>query len=182
MANTITAVLPQLLAQGLLALREESIMPRVVNRSFENMASQQGNVINVPIPSAIAVRTPTPSITMDSNVDFSPTTAAVTLDFWREAPFHLSDTDALSVQSGTRSMQASEAIKALANAVDVYIMSKTTGFFHHAGTAGTTPFATTIAVAGVAIHAPLAGGDQHGFIYPHGGTAFGSFRRARPVR
>ncbi len=150
MANTITEVLPKLLAQGLLALREQAIMPRVVNRSYENLASQPGNVINVPIPSAISVRTPTPAVTQATNVDFSPTSAVVTLDFWREAPFQLSDSDAVSVMNGTISMQASEAIKAVANAIDSYILGKHTGFYHQAGAAGTTPFATTITVAGTA--------------------------------
>ena len=150
MSNTITNVLPKLLAQGLMALRENAIMTRLVNRQYENLAAQKGNVINVPIPSAIATRDITPSVTMNSNVDFSPTVALVTLDFWKEAPFHLSDNDMVSVMDGTIPMQASEAIKALGNAVDSYILGKHTGFYGLAGTAGTTPFATAIIEAGTA--------------------------------
>lgn len=150
MANTITNVLPKLLAQGLMALREQAIMPRLVNRSYESMAAQRGNVINVPIPSAIAARDVTPSVTMNSNVDFSPTAALITLDFWKEAPFHLSDSDAVSVMNGTIPMQASEAVKSLGNAIDSYILSKHVGFYGTAGTAGTTPFATNISAAGTA--------------------------------
>jgi hypothetical protein len=146
-ANTITEVLPKLLAQGLLALRQNAVMPRLVNRDYENLASQKGNVINVPIPSAIAARDVTPSVTMASNVDSAPTSALVTLDFWKEAPFHLSDADMVSVMNGAIPMQASEAIKALGNAIDSYIMGKHTGIFGHAGTAGTVPFATTIQAA-----------------------------------
>ena len=147
MANTITEVLPKLLAQGLLALRENAVMPQLVNRDYEALAAQRGNVINVPIPSAIAARDVTPSITMNSNVDFAPTAALVTLDFWKEAPFHLSDSDAVSVMNGTIPMQASEAVKSLGNAIDAYILGKHTGFYGHSGTAGTPPFATAITEA-----------------------------------
>lgn len=145
MSNTITYVTPQLLAQGLLALRERAVMPRVVNRNLDSMAAQQGNVINVPLPDAIAARAVVPSITMNSNVDVSPTSVAVTLDYWYEAPFNMSDTDTLSVQSGFTPMCVSEAVKALANTIDAYILGKHIGIFSAAGTAGTTPFATNIA-------------------------------------
>ena len=59
MTNTITYVTPQLLAQGLMALRQQAIMPRLVNRSYEDLAMREGNVINIPVPSAIAARSVT---------------------------------------------------------------------------------------------------------------------------
>lgn len=150
MANTITNVTPTLLAQGLMALREQAVMPRLVNRSYENMAAQRGNVVNIPIPSAITARAVTAAVTWATNQDFSPTSVAVTLDRWYEATFQLSDNDALSVAAGTIPMQASEAIKALANDIDDYILGKHVSFMGAAGTAGTTPFATNLAVAATA--------------------------------
>lgn len=140
MANTVTNVLPKLLAQGLLALRENAIMSRVVNRSYDDLAAQKGAVINIPIPSSIAARDITPSVTQNSNIDFNPTVAVVTLDFWKEASFHLSDKDLAECDRGIMPMEASEAIKSLINAVDQHILARTTGFFGFAGTAGTTPF------------------------------------------
>jgi hypothetical protein len=146
-ANTITNVVPQLLAQGLMALRENAIMPRLVNRDYQNLAAQKGNVINVPIPSAISARDVTAGVTTATNQDVSPTTAAVTLDFWKEASFHLSDNDMVSVMEGHIPMQASEAIKSLGNAIDQYILAKHTRFFGAVGTAGTTPFNGSLTVA-----------------------------------
>lgn len=147
MANTIDEVVPKLLAQGVLALRQNVMMPRLINRSYESMAGQKGNVINIPIPSAIAATNVTPSITPASNTDSAPTSAQVTLDFWKEAAFHLSDSDMMSVMDGTIPMQASEAIKSLANAVDEYIMGKASGVYGMAGVPGTTPFSGSLNMA-----------------------------------
>jgi hypothetical protein len=55
MANTITNVLPKMLAKGVLALRQNAVTPSLVNRDYESIAAGHGNVINVPIPSAIAL-------------------------------------------------------------------------------------------------------------------------------
>jgi hypothetical protein len=147
-ANTITEVLPKLLAQGLMALRQNAVMPRLVNKSYSALAAQKGSVINVPIPSAIAARDVSPSVTLITNTDSAPTVAQVTLDFWKKASFHLSDSDMASADAGMIPMQASEAIKSLANAVDAYIMGKSVGFYGAAGTAGTTPFNASLTVAG----------------------------------
>jgi len=147
MANTIDNVVPKLLAQGLMALRENVMMPRLVNNSYTTEAAQLGNVINIPIPSALAATNVIPSPTPASNQDFSPIVALVTLDFWKESTFQLSDSDMLSVQEGTIPMQASEAVKSLANAVDDYILSKHVGIFGLAGVPGTAPFNASLNMA-----------------------------------
>jgi hypothetical protein len=169
-ANTITNVTPQLLAQGLLALRQDAIMPRVVNRSYDTIAMQKGDVVNIPIPSAIAARNVTPGVTTDSNVDSSPTVALVTLDNWKESPFYLTDKDAAAVMTGTVPMQASEAIKSLANAIDDAILANYTGIYGFAGTAGTTPFngsLTAAASARTLLNRQLAGrNDRRAVIDP----------------
>lgn len=170
MANTTTNVLPKLLAQGLMALRENAVMTRLVNRSYDTLAAGKGAVINVPIPSAIAARNVTPGVTFATNVDFAPTVALVTLDFWKEAPFQFSDKDAAECMAGTLPMQASEAIKSLANAVDQYILGKHTGIFSVSGVAGTTPFNSSLTVAASARvllnkqNAPMT--DRRGVIDP----------------
>jgi hypothetical protein len=147
MANTITNVMPKILADGVMALREQAIFAQLVNRALQSDAQKKGNVVNVPIPSAIAARAVTPAVTYAANVDASPTVAIVTLDQWYEAPINLSDSDAASVDPMFLAMQASEAIKSLANNVDQYIWGKHTGFFGHVGAAGTTPFQSSLTVA-----------------------------------
>ena len=150
MANTNTNYLPKLLVMGMQALRENAIMTRLVSNDLQSEAANQGDIINVALPSSISARSVTPAVTFAANQDYSPTTVAVTLDFWREATFQMSDKDIQDVADGVIPMQASEAVKSLANAVDDYILGKHVGFFGAAGTAATTPFATTIVAAGTA--------------------------------
>lgn len=148
MANTITNVLPKILADGVMALRQRAIMAQLVNRDLRSYAAQKGNVINVPIPSAIAARAVTPAVAFASNVDSSPTNAAVTLDQWYEAPINLSDNDWASVDPMFLGMQGSEAIKSLVNQVDGMLMGLHVNFYGFSGAAGTTPFNGSLTVAG----------------------------------
>jgi len=159
MANTLTNILPTILAGGVQALRERAVMAQLVNRDYQSLAQQKGNVVNIPIPSAIAARAVTPAVAYASNVDFSPTSAAVTLDQWYEAPINISDSDAASIDMAYVAMQSTEAIKSLANNVDQYIMGKHKRLFGWAGSAGTTPFNASIsavASAALVLHSNLA--------------------------
>lgn len=142
--NTFTNVIPQLLAQGLLALRQMAVMPRYVNRAYETTAGEKGSSIDVPIPSAISATDVTPSFIPPNDAASSPTNVNIPLSNWKEAAFFLNDKEMLEVISGTIPMQASEAVKALANAVDNSILALYTGVYGWAGTAGTTPFATDL--------------------------------------
>lgn len=156
MANALAAAIPQILAQGLLALRQQAIMPRLVNAAYSDIAGDKGTSIDVPIPSAVATRAVTPAVTPAANQDQTPTKVNVPMDQWIEAPFQLSDKDALEAMSGFVPMQASEAVKALANNVDVFIFNVATGneaggpstalggVYNVAGTAGTTPFGSDL--------------------------------------
>ena len=140
--NDLTQVIPQLLAQGLLALRENCVMPRLVNSDYDTMAAEKGASITVPIPSAIAAKDVVPANVPPVTDDIHPTSAVIPLDQWKEAPFYLSDKDIMECMRGTIPMQASEAIKALANVVDSYLIGLYKGIWGVAGTAGTTPFAS----------------------------------------
>lgn len=144
MSNTLTAVTPKLLAQGLLALREQSIMARLVNRSYDTLAAEKGSTVDVPIPSAIAVQNVSPAATPPATADVAPTSVPITLSSWKEAPFYLTDKDVMEAMNGTIPMQASEAIKALANQVDSDVLATYVGVYGYAGVAGTTPFGTDL--------------------------------------
>ena len=142
MANSLTNVIPQLLAQGLQTLREQAVMARIVNRGYEEMAGEKGSTIDIPIPSAITVNNVAPLQTPPTTTpDTSPTKVSITMDQWKEAAFQLSDKDLSESSDGIIPMQAGEAAKSLANTIDSAILANYTSIYGYAGTAGTAPFA-----------------------------------------
>lgn len=122
MANTLTAVIPKLLAQGLDALREFVVFPRLVNNSYSEMAGQRGSSIEVPVPSAITANNVVPATTSQAVTDVIPTSVSVPLNNWVEAAFTLTDKEVMEAMDGTIPMQATAAIRALANKVDQQII------------------------------------------------------------
>jgi len=143
-ANTLTAVIPKLLAQGIMTLRQQAIMPRLVNRSYETLAGQRGSTIDVPVPSAVQAQEVTPSNAQPANIDFTPTSVPLAMNQWYESRFQLSDKDMLEAMAGTIPMQAAEAIKALGNKVDQSILALYKDIPYFTGTPGTTPFAANV--------------------------------------
>lgn len=139
MANDLSKIIPKVLAQGLLALRENVVMPAVVNSDYSDAAASKGATIDVPIPSAIAAVPVVPAPNAPTTADVSPTSVPIQLSEWYEAPFYLTDKDKMEAISGVLPMQASEAIKALANNVNSYIMSKYKGVYNAVGTPGVSP-------------------------------------------
>lgn len=144
MSNDLSPLIPKLLAQGQLALRQYAIMPRLVNRGVEEQAGQKGSTITIPISSAIDAQDVVPDNVSPATADVAPTEVTLTLDQWKEAPFYLTDKDFLEVDRGVIPMQASEAIKSLANTVDKYILGFYKKVYGFAGTPGTTPLATDL--------------------------------------
>ena len=147
MANTFTDVIPILLAQGLATLREQCVMPRLVNTDYSNDPANVGDVVNVWIPSALAATDVTPGKDPVTPPDAQPTKVPIALNRWRKSGFHLTDKQRLEIIGGVQSKQAGEAVKALANDVNAFILSKYVKVGGLAGTPGTTPFATDLAAA-----------------------------------
>ena len=142
--NDLSKVVDKLLAQGLLALRGTCVMPRLVNSDYSNLAAQQGASIDVPIPSAIKAQAVTPGATSQDTGDISPVSATIKLDRWMEAPFYLADKDLMEANRGVIPMQASEAVKAIANDVNATLLGLGRKFYGMVGTPGTTPFSTVV--------------------------------------
>lgn len=145
MSNVLDALMPKILARGLLALRGATVMPRLVNTDYSNEAKQKGNTIDVPVPSSIAAVDVVPGATPPANADSAWSTVPIPLDQWKEAPFYLTDKEVGQVLTNEfLPLQASEAVKSLASAVNQHIFKQCKDFYGYVGTAGTTPFATDI--------------------------------------
>lgn len=148
MPNNLAAVMPKILAQGLLALRQAAAIVRLVNTNYDVQAREQGDTIDIPIPSAVVAQNVTPSNVPPSTADQSPTKVQIVLDQWVEAPFYLTDKELGEIDRGSyQGSTISEAVKAIANRVanDLYAQYK--GVYGYEGVAGTTPFGTNTAEA-----------------------------------
>ncbi len=148
-AMVTTNVLQTLVAMGLRALRERVVLPQIVNRNVEGdiVGQKVGATVNVGLPAAVTTRAVVADVVPPAVTAVTPTSVAVTLDQWQEAPFAMDDKGLAQVQRGIVPMQVSEAIKSLANTIDNFLWGLThdgNGFFGYVGTAATTPFATDL--------------------------------------
>jgi hypothetical protein len=151
MAGTLvtTNIVQTAVAMGLAALREHVVLPRIVNRSYEERIGpgmRQGSTVNVAVPSAITTRSVTADVVPPAVTAVTPTSVAISLSEWKEAPFAMSDQAISQVQRAIIPTQMSEAVKSLANTIDNYIWSLLTAtanpVYGFVGTSGTTPFAS----------------------------------------
>lgn len=149
MANDISALIPKILAQGLLCLRENAVTPRIVANKSTLIAGKKGSTIDVPVSSAITAVAVAPAAYAPEAQDMAPDTVPVVLDQWYEAPFDLQDDEFEQAMDGVIPMQAAEAIKSIVNKVDISILSRYKQFYGYIGTAGTTPFATVADATGI---------------------------------
>ena len=155
-AMVTTNVVQTLVSMGLKALRERVVLPRIVNSNVQGdiTGASRGATVNVAVPAAITTRTVAPDVVPPAVTAVTPTSVAVTLDQWEEAPFAMDDKGIAQVLDGIIPMQVSEAIKSLANTIDNFLWGLThgaNGFFGYTGTAGTAPFATDLSQLTTAI-------------------------------
>jgi len=147
MPNTLEAVMPKILSQGLLALRGQTILPSIVNTDFDTEVAQKGDTINVPIPSAVTASAVTPAETPPAGSGVTPTTAPIKLDQWFDAGFYMTDKDMAEVSRGIIPMQVSEAVKALAEKLNATLFDTYHLIYGAAGAAATTPFGSNYSEA-----------------------------------
>lgn len=146
MANNLSEVMPKILARGLLALREQAIMPRLVNSDYSGEAARKGDTVDVPLPSAVLATDVTPSNAPPAEADTVLAKVQIPLDKWKKAGFYLTDKELGEIDRNESfvPMQMSEAIRALANAVNASVHAEYAGVYGYVGTAGTTPFASGV--------------------------------------
>ncbi len=144
MSNDVSAVMPKILARGLMALREQAIMPRLVNGSYSAEAAEKGDTIDVPLPTDLEAENVTPGEVPPAPANSALGKVQIELKNWKKANFHLTDKEMMEVASKDSflPMQASSAIRALANAVNQSIHAEYKGVYGVVGAPGVTPFAS----------------------------------------
>jgi len=190
MANTLTNIMPKILAKGLLALRERCILPGLVNMDYGSEAAQKGTTIDVPISTAISVAQVSPSNVLPAPGDTTPDLVQISLDKWyKNTPFHLTDKELTEVDRNRDfiPMQVSEAVRGIANQVNQDIFSTYTDVGNAANTAGSALDVDAIVEARKRLNISNAPNQDRAFVINHaaeadllGETAFSQWNAAGP--
>ncbi len=138
--NDYSAIMPKILAQALITLRGQTVMPLAVNTDFGTEVKKKGETISMQIPSAATATDVVPSVTAPANADVTAATADIKLDNWKKSDFFLTDKELGEIDKGVVNMNIGEAAKALAEALNASVLSKYTGIYGYVGVAAQTPF------------------------------------------
>ena len=143
MANTLTAILPKILANSLPVLRQNAVTPRLITSYGSRSRRSPGQTIDIPVSVAQTAAAVTNANTPPSNTDSTPTTVQLTLDKHYATKFHLSDAELTRIDADNTFLpgQVAQGVKALANQIDGDVLALYKNVYEYNGTAGTTPFA-----------------------------------------
>lgn len=128
--QSLTNIMPKILARGLMTLRQRCIMPRLVNSDYGVEAAKKGQ--SIAVPTSVAVPTIDVAITASTLGPTArvPGVVNIPLDQWKQStPIGLSDKDLVEIDANEHflPMQLEEAVKGIASTVNQFIMSKYKG-------------------------------------------------------
>lgn len=123
--NDLQNVADILIDAAAVALRNNAILPLLVNRDMQSEAAEFGKVIQVPIYASMTVGDVTAG-SLGTAQDIKPQLVDVKLDQWKEIPFVLSDKEMAEVDVNRVVLPPvmARAVAAMADAVHTYISSK----------------------------------------------------------
>jgi len=147
--NTLTSILTQILARGMMCLRPEVLMTRLVNTDYSLEAKKKGQTIDIPLSSAQTAEDVAPAATVTVPPGQESTTAQIALDNWKHTDFALSDLEVGRIRADQDfiPLQMEEAFKALAKEINDSVFATYPGIYGYVGTAGITPFGSGVEVA-----------------------------------
>jgi hypothetical protein len=145
MANDITNLTPQILANILSVLRENCVMPMLVNNSYSADAAAQGAAIDINDLEDMAAFDVTPGAAPAAEVisDVDSTQQQIILNKFKATTFLMTDKEIKEIQEGTRPRAIEKAVKAMANQINSDIFSLYKEVYQVVGTPGTSPFGTS---------------------------------------
>jgi hypothetical protein len=142
MANDLSAIIPRILALGVRTLRENSILPMLVNRDFDKEAKKKGSSVDVAVSRAMGrAKDVVPSANFTQPDDYKVDYVPITLDKWKYQDFYLTDKDISEITEGAQeNLQVTEAARSLANIVDEDLFNLYKQVYNFTGVPGQTPF------------------------------------------
>jgi hypothetical protein len=147
-SNTLSAILPKILARGLLSLRTRVNMTKLVNLDYAMEAKKKGTTIDIPIASDITVGDVAPAAYPAAPSNLTPATVQITLNNWKQASFGLTDKELGQIEAQTDfiPLEMSAAFEGLAAAINDSVFAEYKGVYGFEGTGGTTPFGAGVEV------------------------------------
>ena len=119
-SNTLDAIVPKILARGMLSFRERAIMPRLVTNDFSAEAARHGDRVDIPIAGSVIVGDVEPSHVAPAPSASNIETHSLTLDNWKKVSFFLTDKEMMQVDADQNFIpyQMQEAVAALAESMN----------------------------------------------------------------
>ena len=87
-SNTLTDLMPRIVARGLLRFREQAILPRLVNSSLSAEAARHGDAIRVPVSQPVTASDVTPAAQSRQAPATTTEIVSVPLDNWKSSILH----------------------------------------------------------------------------------------------
>lgn len=150
MANTLTSILVQILAKGMLGLREQVLMTRLVNTDYSMEAKRKGQTIDIAVATDMGTAdNVTPAAVPTAPTDLTPTTKQISLTNWKHKAFALNDQEIGRIRANQDfvPLQMQEAFRVIAKSINDTVFATYTGIYGYVGTAATTPFGSGVEVA-----------------------------------
>lgn len=146
MANDLESLIPQLATLAVPVLRNNAVIPRLALReALNDEAADQGDRITITDVGAVTAVPVVPANVAPDPADIKVTDYSVPIDQWVEAPFQMNDKELREVSRGVLPRVAQQAIIALANTVDTFLITELVkGIPYSVGTPGTAPFQTDL--------------------------------------
>ena len=137
-----SAVLQQFMAQFFLKARAQSLATRVVNMSFDPAPAEQGDTINITLPTNYAAKAVTPGAAPVAGDAAAPVKSSLVVDQFWDVSTNITDKQLGEIQRGVFGAEQDAMVVALVEKINATIYAETKKFYNVAGTAGTNPFAT----------------------------------------
>ena len=144
MANTLTAIIPSVIAAMQSVSRSSGALFNAVNKDIDAEAVGLGQAITLPISATASTYTVTPGSTPPALVDSVVTSNTLTLDQHKGSRFSLTEEDLAKIANNPDfvNRQIAQSIKAVVNEASSFLYGKmSAGASLAFGAAGTTPFA-----------------------------------------
>lgn len=150
MANTLTALAPTLFSAAQEVSNEPFGVVSAINMSFDDKQVAKGDTVTVPIAPTRAASDFTPAATPSAGTDATATSVAVSITKSRKVSWNLTGEQLRSLDNGADSAEwvrqlVAQGMRTLRNEAEAdACLAIKQGASRAVGTAGTTPFASTL--------------------------------------